>query len=117
MEQTSKAVKTAVAVYRIVTVLNLVLTVVLYIYSTGSSLPRTVAFMVWLALGVYSLIRVVSDALSGQRKKEKNFENTLSLWKQNTGDQAAATRSFFLTAVGASLLKLVVPVVLWFIFR
>lgn len=117
MEQTPRVVKTGVTVYRIVTVVNIVLTFFLYISSSGSSLPRTVAFMVWLALGAYSLVRMLTDALSGQRKKEQNFKNTLSLWEESTGDPATAARNFSLIVVGSSLLKLVVPVVLWLIFR
>ena len=73
MDQTSKAVTTGVIVYRIITVANLALTFALFISGSGGSLTRTVVFMAWLALGVYSLIHMLSDVLSGQHKKSAEF--------------------------------------------
>ena len=81
----SGAAKTAARLYPVVTILALVLSFVLFISGDGGSLARTVVFMVWLALLVYSLIRVLSDVLSGQHKKEQSFQNTLDAFVQNTG--------------------------------
>lgn len=74
MDQTSKAVTTGVIVNRIITVANLALTFALFISGSGGSLTRTVVFMAWLALGVYSLIHMLSDVLSGQHKKRRIFK-------------------------------------------
>ena len=117
MDQTSKAVTTGVIVYRIITVANLALTFALFISGSGGSLTRTVVFMAWLALGVYSLIHTLSDVLSGQHKKAQNFQNTIALWEQNTGDHGTAMRYITLMLVASSLLKLAVPVALWVLFR
>lgn len=117
MDQTTKAVKAAVLVYRVVTILALALTFALFIYSNGSTLTRTVVFMAWMALGVYSFIRMLSDALSGQHKKEQNFQNTISLWEQNTGDQATAMKYFTFMIAVSTVLKLAIPFVLWLVFR
>ena len=113
----SGAAKTAALLYRLLTVLALVLTFVLFIAGDGGSLTRTVVFMVWLALLVYSLIRILSDVLSGQHQKERNFQNTLDTFTQNTGSPQKAMTYFTATMVVSSVLKLAVPVVLWAIFR
>lgn len=116
MDQTSKAVKLAVIIYRVVAVFNIALTIALFVSGGGTS-TRTIVFVAWLALGVYSLIRIFSDVLSGQRKKEQNFSHTLGLWEQNTGSHAAAMRYFTLMIVVSSVLKLAVPFVIWAVFK
>lgn len=116
MDQTSRAVKTAVIIYRVAAVLNLAITFALFI-SGGGTTTRTIVFVAWLALGAYSLIRIFSDVLSGQRKKERNFQNTLGLWEQNTGSHETAMRYFTLMIVASTVLKLAVPFVIWFIFK
>lgn len=113
----SGAAKTAARLYPVVTILALVLSFVLFISGDGGSLTRTVVFMVWLALLVYSLIRVLSDVLSGQHKKEQSFQNTLDAFVQNTGSPQKAMAYFTIMEVVSSVLKLAVPVVLWAIFR
>ena len=113
----SGAAKTAARLYPVVTILSLALTFVLFISGDGGSITRTVVFMVWLALLVYSLIRVLSDVLSGQHQKERNFQNTLDTFTQNTGSPQKAMTYFTATMVVSSVLKLAVPVVLWAIFR
>ena len=113
----SGAAKTAARLYPVVTILALVLSFVLFISGDGGSLIRTVVFMVWLALLVYSLIRVLSDVLSGQHQKERNFQNTLDTFTQNTGSPQKAMTYFTARMVVSSVLKLAVPVVLWAIFR
>ena len=117
----SGAAKTAARLYPVVTILALVLSFVLFIsgdgLTYGGSLARTVVFMMWLALLVHSLIRVLSDALSGQHKKEQSFQNTLDAFVQNTGSTGKATAYFTVMEVVSSLLKLAVPVALWAIFR
>lgn len=117
MDQTTKAVKAAVLLYRAVTLLTLALTFGLFISGTGSDMTRTIVFMVWLALGVYSLIRILSDVMSGQHKKEQNFQNTISMFEQNTGSHEAAMRYFTVMMAVSSLLKLAVPFIIWLIFR
>lgn len=117
MDQISKAAKAAALLYRVVTVLTLVLTFVLFISGAGGNMTRTIVFVAWLALGAYSLIRILSDLLSGQHKKERNFQNTISMFEQNTGSHAAAMRYFTVMMAVSSLLKLAVPVVIWLIFR
>ncbi len=113
----SRAARTAALLYRLLTVLALVLTFVLFIAGDGGSLPRTVVFMVWLALLVYSLIRILSDILSGRHQKERNFQNTLDNFVQNTGSTGKAMTYFTAMVAVSSVLKLVIPVVLWAIFR
>lgn len=113
----SGAAKIAARLYPVVTILALVLTFALFIAGDGGSLTRTVVFMVWLALLVYSLIRVLSDVLSGQHQKERNFQNTLDNFVQNTGSTGKAMTYFTATMAVSSVLKLAVPVVLWAIFR
>ena len=113
----SGAAKTAARLYPVGTILALVLSFVLFISGDGGSLTRTVVFMVWLALLVYSLIRVLSDVLSGQHKKARNFQNTLDNFVQNTGSASKAMTYFTATVAVSSVLKLAVPVVLWAIFR
>ena len=102
-DRAHRAAKAAALLYPIVTVLTLVLTFVV--------------FMVWLALVVYSLIRVLSDVLSGQHRKEQNFLNTLDSFVQNTGSSSKAMAYFTAMVIASSLLKLAVPVVLWAVFR
>mgnify|MGYP001752229988 FL=1 len=116
-DHVSRAARTAALLYPVVTVLALVLSFVLFIAGDGGSLTRTVVFMVWLALLVYSLIRVLSDVLSGQHKKARNFQNTLDAFAQNTGSPSKAMAYFTAMEVVSSVLKLAVPVVLWAIFR
>lgn len=113
----SGAAKTAARLYPVVTILALVLTFALFISGDGGSLTRTVVFMVWLALLVYSLIRILSDVLSGRHQKERNFQNTLDNFVQNTGSTAKAMTYFTAMVAVSSVLKLAVPVVLWAIFR
>lgn len=113
----SGAARTAARLYPVVTILALVLSFVLFISGDGGSLTRTVVFMVWLALLVYSLIRVLSDVLSGQHKKAQSFQNTLDAFVQNTGSPQKAMAYFTAMEVVSSVLKLAVPVVLWAIFR
>lgn len=115
MDQTTKAVKAAVLLYRAVTLLNLALTIALFI-SGGGGTTRTIVFVAWFALGVYSLIRMLSDVLSGQRKKEQNFRSTIDMWEQNAGGHDAAMKYFTLMMALSSVLKLAVPVVIWLIF-
>ena len=116
-DRAHRAAKAAALLYPIVTVLTLVLTFVLFITGDGGSLTRTVVFMVWLALVVYSLIRILSDVLSGQHRKEQNFLNTLDSFVQNTGSSSKAMAYFTAMVIASSLLKLAVPVVLWAVFR
>lgn len=113
----SGAARTAARLYPVVTILALVLSFALFIAGDGGSLTRTVVFMVWLALLVYSLIRILSDVLSGQHQKERNFQNTLDTFTQNTGSLQKAMTYFTATMAVSSVLKLAVPVVLWAIFR
>ena len=116
-DRTDVSIKRIVLLYRAATLLTIALTFILFISGSGSSTARTVAFMVWLALEVYSLIRILSDLLSGQHKKEQNFRNTLANLEKNMGDPAAALRTLWLTSLLSLVLKLAVPVVLWAIFR
>ena len=116
MDQTNRAVKAAVVLYRVAALLNIALTLFLFL-SGGGTTARTVVFVAWLALGLYSLIRILSDLMSGQHRKEQNFKSTLDLWEQNTGSHATAMRYFTLMIVGSSVLKLAVPVVIWFLFK
>ena len=109
-DHVSRAARTAALLYPVVTILALALTFVLFITGDDSSITRTVVFLAWLALLVYSLIRVLSDVLSGQHKKARNFQNTLDNFVQNTA-------YFTATVAVSSVLKLAVPVVLWAIFR
>ena len=102
MDQTSKAVTTGVIVYRIITVANLALTFALFISGSGGSLTRTVVFMAWLALGVYSPHPHAQRRPLGQHKKAQNFQNTIALWEQNTGDHGTAMRYFTLMLVASS---------------
>lgn len=113
----SGAARTAARLYPVVTILSLALTFVLFISGDGGSITRTVVFMVWLALLLYSLIRVLSDLLSGEHKKERGFQNTLDAFVQNTGSSQKAMTYFTAMEVASSVLKLAVPVVLWAIFR
>lgn len=113
----SGAAKAAARLYPVVTLLALVLSFVLFITGDNSSITRTVVFLAWLALLVYSLIRVLSDVLSGQHKKARNFQNTLDAFVQNTGSPQKAMAYFTVMEVVSSVLKLAVPVVLWAVFR
>lgn len=117
MDQLSKAARTGVLLYRVVAVAGVALTFLLFISGTGSALPRTIVFMTWLALGVFSLIRTVSDVLSGQHQKEQSFRGTIDLWVKNTGSEQSALRYFAVMLLSSSLLKLAAPFLLWYVFR
>lgn len=117
MDRDSKAVKAGVVIYRFTAVISLVLTFALFISSPGSSFTRLIVFMVWLALCAFTCIRIIGDMISGQHRKAQNFQNTIAAWDQNTGDHQTALKYFWAMTILSSLLKLAVPVVLWFIFR
>lgn len=117
MNQPSKEARMGVRIYRLTAILSLALTFFLFISGTGANSTRTIVFVAWLALCAFSCIRVASDALSKQYLKAQRFENTIQAFTENSGGREAGVRTFYLTLALSALIKLAVPVVLWFIFR
>ena len=117
MNNVSRAARLMALLYRLCTAASLILAFVLFICSQGSSLPRTIVFLIWIALMAYSFIRILTDLFSGQHRKEQNFQHTLEMLEKQTGSTETAEGTFFLVSLASMAVKLAVPVVLWLIFR
>lgn len=117
MDQNAGAVRRAVFVYRAAALLNVILTAVLFAAGSAPSAGRTAVFLVWLALGVYSLIRILSDVVSGERRKEGQFARSIALWEGSAGGPGPAMGYFRALMVLSTLIKLAVPAVLFLLFE
>lgn len=117
MNQYSKEARNGVRIYRLSAIATLALSFIMFISGTGDNMTRTLVFLAWLALCLFTCIRVASDALSGQHIKAQRFDNTLKAFEENSGGREAGVRTFYLTLILSALIKLAVPVILWFIFR
>ncbi len=117
METVSRTAKSIAKLYRIATAAALVLTFALFITGGDGSLARTLLFLAWFALMLYSLIRVLTDLFSGRHQKERNFQHSLDMLEKQTGSPEAAAGTLTLVALLSLAVKLAVPVVLWAVFR
>lgn len=113
----SKEARTGVVLYRLFALAALVLSVVLFITGGQNTTTRIIVFVAWMALCLFTCIRILGDIMSGQQLKTQRFENTIKAFEENSGGRAAGVRTFYLTVVLGGVLKLAVPVVLWWIFR
>ncbi len=117
MNQPSKEARMGVRIYRLSAIATLALTFLLFINGTSANTTRTIVFVAWMALCVFTCIRIASDALSKQHLKAQRFDNTLKAFEENSGGREAAVKNFYVMIWSSAVLKLAVPVVLWFIFR
>lgn len=102
-------------VHRLSTLAGLALTVVFFFLRGKMGTVRLVLFLLWMAIGVFSMVKVVSDAASGRHYRETNFENMLHRWEERTGSSSSALSSFWTITVLTAAVKLLVPFLLWFL--
>lgn len=114
----SKEAQSAVLLYRLGTAAALVLSVILFVAGTNNTTARIIAFVAWMAICLFACILIVSDLVSRQHIKAQRFESTIDLFEKNSGgDRQAGVKSLYLSVILGVVLKLAVPVVLFFIFR
>ena len=116
--QVSKTALIGVRIYRVAAVVSLLLTILLFTVTDNGSTPmRTVVFITWMALCAFTCIRSIGDMMSKAHLKGQRFDNTLKAFEENTGSHESAVKSFYAMIGVSAVVRALVPVVLWFIFR
>lgn len=114
----SKEAQSAVLLYRLGTVAALALSAILFMAGSSNTTTRVIVFVAWMAICLFGCILIISDLVSRQHIKAQRFESTIALFEKNSGgDRQAGVKSLYLSVILGVVLKLAVPVVLFFIFR
>ena len=107
-----KTAKFGNIMHRFFTLLSLVLTIYFFVVDTGAGMLQKTLYALWLAVCVFASIRVISDLVGGERRRQRSFMTMMEQWEQHQGGPASAVRTFMTMTVITAALKLAVPILL-----
>lgn len=96
--------------YRFFTLLSLVLTLYFFfVLDGGAGMVKKIVYALWMVVGIFSGMKVISDIVGGQHRKMHSFIAMMEQWEKYQGNEKEAKRTFLLMSVALALVKLVVP--------